>query len=160
MSQKHIRHLTGFGPRIWTRIYYPQIHTLLMCLAYASLAYGWATALANQPSSFEGTSGQAAMWIVSLMILVGSLVGVPTALVGRHQVEKTAVLMVGAGLLMYALITYGLHISSEAGNRLPQAHTIIFAAIMFPIRYWWLIWYQKLLKEGFPASRDRPNTDL
>lgn len=159
MTQRHIRSAAGWGPRIWAKIYYPQVFTLLMCLAYANLAYGWATALANQPSSFEGTAGQTAMWIVSLMVLVGSLVGIPTALVGRHQVERTAVLMVGAGLFMYAAITYGLHITSEAGNRLPSAHTIIFAAIACPIRYWWLIWYQKLLKEGLPASRDRPQAE-
>lgn len=156
MTQRHIRRKAGWTSKVWMRIYYPQALTLLMCAAYISLIIGWSTSITNRPSSFEGTAGEYAMYIVTAMILIGSLIGLPTALVGRHQVEKTSVIMVGVGLALYATITYGIHITSESGNRLPQAHSVIFAAIMCSIRYWWLIRHRRLLREGIPPTRDHP----
>lgn len=127
----------GLAAKVWAKIAVPKIFTITMVGTYLLLLTGWGPGLVDPPNSLEGLIGLVSIYLVSALIVIGAVTGVPTAVVGQHRVEKFSVLAVLVGVLMYVLMIHILHWTGT-GNRLPQAQTILALSPVLVARLVWV----------------------
>ncbi|GAA1812259.1 hypothetical protein [Nesterenkonia flava] len=104
----------------WSRVATPKWLTILSTIGYLVAFAAGGYAIINQPSSLEGAVGGVSMYSLSALLVIGGLIGAPTALFGEWKLERWAALLAGIGTLIYVLVIIALHFEGS-GNRLLQA---------------------------------------
>ena len=120
--------------RAWRKVNEPRAITMLTALGYAVLAFGGISALISPPRSIEGTVGDAAMMLLAAGLTVGGVLGAITSVPGWQWLERGAVLLCGASLVIYAVIIIIMGVIAESGNRDLQTAAVLFSAIMITTR--------------------------
>ena len=120
--------------RTWRKVNQPRAITLLTALGYAVLAFGGISALISPPRSIEGAVGYGAMLMLAAGLTVGGTLGAITSVPGWNWLERGAVLLCGASLVIYAVIIIIMGVIAESGNRDLQTAVVLFSAIMIVTR--------------------------
>ena len=120
--------------RTWRKVNEPRAITMLTALGYAVLAFGGISALISPPRSIEGTVGDVAMTLLAAGLTAGGTLGAITSVPGWNWLERGAVLLCGASLVIYAVIIIIMGVIAESGNRDLQTAVVLFSAIMIVTR--------------------------
>ena len=120
--------------RAWRKVNEPRAITILTALGYAVLAFGGISALISPPRSIEGAVGYGAMLMLAAGLTVGGTLGAITSVPGWNWLERGAVLLCGASLVIYAVIIIIMGVIAESGNRDLQTAVVLFSAIMIVTR--------------------------
>ena len=120
--------------RTWRKVNEPRAITMLTALGYAVLAFGGISALISPPRSIEGAVGYGAMLMLAAGLTVGGTLGAITSVPGWNWLERGAVLLCGASLVIYAVIIIIMGVIAESGNRDLQTAVVLFSAIMIVTR--------------------------
>ena len=130
----HFRMISAWA---WRRVALPKIFTLTMVFVYLFLLPGWIMGIFDPPDTLQGMVGLVSMHLISVLIVIGALTGIPAALAGQNRVERWSIIAIFTGVGMYLTIVLIIH-SLGLGNRLPQASTIMALTPILAARLYWV----------------------
>lgn len=112
----------------------PRHLTVIFALAYALLTYAGFSALRMPPSSIEGELGPLMVTVWSWLWVIGGLLAVAGALPGWWYVERSGLIVLVTGALIYDATIWTLHVTSTVGNREPNALAVAVLVLMLLAR--------------------------
>lgn len=112
----------------------PRDISVVYTIVYIVTLYTGIVTILQPPSSLSlAVGGPQTMALVGILMTMGAV----AALVGGAgewwRMERIGVLGAGAGVLIYAAIVLGLHLTTE-GSRLTQLGVIVLAELLFVVR--------------------------
>lgn len=119
---------------LWARIQEPKVISVLYFLIYIVMSIGGVSALIDPPSSIAGEAGELTMLILALLLTLGGVIGSVSVLPGIWWLERIAVLSIGAGSLLYAVLVLALHVT-QPGNRIMQL-AFVFSIVLLQLVRW------------------------
>lgn len=127
--------MNEWAKRLWGAIHEPRSVSIALFVIYVIYCSAGMYALTNPPQSIGGEIGAGAMSMLALLLIVGGLIGSIAALPGWYQLERFAVVFVGASGMIYFCIVLMLHVQASSGNRLLQVAFIAAATLLLLPRW-------------------------
>lgn len=113
----------------------PRVVRTFYFLGYVLLFVGGLSCLINPLTSWEGTFGLTVTYAWAAVLTLGSLIAAASVFTIYWAVERIGLYLAGGGLLVYAVVTFAMHLTSEQGNRIPQTAVLVFALLMLVLRF-------------------------
>lgn len=120
--------------RLWLRVHQPRVIAVTYAALYTVLAWGGVVALIDPPSTIKGTLGDAAMTVLSALLVLGGVTGAPSALIGSWWLERIAVMSVAFSAGLYGAVIFVRQIT-ETGNRQLQLAFVLTVLLMQLVRW-------------------------
>lgn len=111
---------------IWLMIATPRDLTLIFAAIYLIGGGVGIYALTNPPSSIAGDIGPAVIASIGVLLILASLVGVPTSLRGVWVVERIALAFLALAILLYLGCVIYLEFTGS-GNRTLQIEVVLIS---------------------------------
>lgn len=121
----------------WGRLYEPQVISAFYGLWWTVTGVLGGYSTLHPPRTIENVAGDVLMIIITLLLVVGSAIGVFSVARGAYWSERTAVAFVSLGGLGYLAMSAYLWASSE-GNRGMSVWAIIAAVALTLLRLHWV----------------------
>lgn len=113
----------------------PRVVRSFYFVGYLLLLVGGISCLIRPLTSWEGTFGLAVTYAWAAILALGSLICAVSVFTIYWAVERIGLYLAGGGLVVYAAVTFAMHVTSEQGNRIPQTCVLLFALLMLVLRF-------------------------
>lgn len=119
---------------LFEKIAEPQRISIAMAFIYLLAVIGGMSSILNPPENVVTYLGQGAMFLLSGLLVIGGVIGIPSAIIGHQKVEESAIFsIVLAGTIYEGVIVTDYLIGP--GNRSVQATFVMIALVFFYTRW-------------------------
>lgn len=121
--------------RSWLAVIdHPRLRPLWFAV-YALTMYGGTVAAFNPPRSIVGEAGAISAHLIGALMMTGGLIAGFAVWTRWWKLERLGIGFAVLGVGMYALILFGIDLSSEAGTRQLQISVVLIATLLYFIRW-------------------------
>lgn len=126
--------MNEYVPKLFEKIAEPQRISIAMALIYLLAVIGGMASIFNPPAHIVSHLGQGAMFLLSGLLVVGGVIGVPSAIIGHQKVEESAIFCIILSGTIYEGVILTDYLIGP-GNRPVQATFVMMTLVFFYTRW-------------------------
>lgn len=133
MSRHRLYRLGTMLYVLWVKVPTPRAISVITAIAYTSAVFTGVVTMVNPPLTYTVAAGDLALFLMSLFMLGGGLLGMVAGTFEFWQLERVAISAMMWALCAYAYVVLAIHFTEE-GSRLTQFGVIAIALSFLAVR--------------------------